>query len=232
LASTGEHVGANVGVTQTQSSAQKPVPEQKPTEHSVARPSQSPSLKHGIPVGTTIVVVVMLLDVLADVVDDVVDARLSRRCVVDVVVPGPPGTRVVVAPPLVVVVVLLVVVTPMHEVVRALARQRRTSVAAAAPGAIATRSRRMLPAGTVSVSASHDAGPHTGTSNAQTPSHGVPTSHATSEPARPPPCALAPSRHERRTVRAEASPASATAARTAHTSTRCETPTIGSCVWC
>jgi hypothetical protein len=140
LAATTEHVGAKSAVTQRQSCAQNPESAQKPAAHAVARPSQSESPKHEIPEGITIVVEVLelVLDVVAIVVEDVVDAwvgctRVGR------------GAPVVVDPPVV------VVVTAMHPLARVIARQRSTSVAGAAPADTATRSRRVLPAGTVSV---------------------------------------------------------------------------------
>jgi hypothetical protein len=97
-----------------------------------------------------VVVVVRVLDVLAVVVEDVVDGP-TRRTRVVVVGPGGRGAPVVLGPA--VVVVTVVVVTPMHPVERAGGRQRSANVAGAAPGDTARRSRRVLPAATVYVSA-------------------------------------------------------------------------------
>jgi hypothetical protein len=53
----------------------------------------------------------------------------------------------------VVVVVTVVVVTPPHALKRPVRPQRSTSIAGAVPEDIAMRSRRLLPDGTVNVSA-------------------------------------------------------------------------------
>jgi hypothetical protein len=148
------------------------------------------------------------------VVDDVV---LGSRRITRVVVVRPGcDAAVVVLDPLVVVVVVLRIVIVAQWTMLGVARQRRTSFVGGAPGSTAIRSRRVPLTGTVNVSVSHVAIPHAGTSNEQTPSHCPSTSQeTTTRPARSRLCAIRPSRHERRTARAEASSALISAATTA-----------------
>jgi hypothetical protein len=195
-----EHVRSSSGVRQTHVCTQVSSIPQKLTAHAVASPSQSVSLWHGISDVGAVVLVMMVDDALVVVVvEDVVSGPASRKRVV-VVSPGWWAG-------------LVVVVTVAQGTLRGVARQRSTSFVGAAPASTAMRSRRVLPTGTVNVPAWHPDVPHTGSSNEQTPSHCPSMSQGMASRAEwSVRCATRPSRHDRRSVRADASSAVTAAA--------------------